>query len=174
MLLLEVLAWAWRVSLWTKIVANEALDPGCEASVRLHKLYSKLVQAETLQRFRTLLVSLDLVKAIGHIVTPGACPKHSLEKRRIVLTWRVAFLVSLVHVAEGLIRGGSAARRDIKGLAGLPHELVPADSVILASLARTAYLSLKRRSTMHHKDSDHSLFEMHVLLTCCRVLSIGC
>ena len=42
----------------------------------LDKLNSELIKAEALQSLCTLHVSVDLVKAIGHVVTPGAYSKQ--------------------------------------------------------------------------------------------------
>jgi len=42
----------------------------------LNELNSELIKAEALQSLCTLHVSVDLVKAICHVVTPGAYSKH--------------------------------------------------------------------------------------------------
>ena len=76
--LLKVLPWSRCECLLLGIKGStlEPLYSRREASMWLDKLNSELIKAEALQSLCTLHVSVDLVKAIGHVVTPGAYSKQ--------------------------------------------------------------------------------------------------
>ena len=68
-----VLTGPWDVRLWAgvQLAALEPLHLRGKARAWLRIQNTQLLQAEPLKSLHTLRISLDLVKAISHVVTPG-------------------------------------------------------------------------------------------------------